>query len=268
MTMRLTVVLLLGLLMTGCDDSAGETAPLSSEPRLLEVFLKLGNGKPFLVERQRFDSLGRKVEESHFEKDGSGRKDRSTKYSYDAQGRESEHIDLHPDGSINFITRFIYRADDSLLSYESFDADRVLQFTLSMEYDSLGYNSRDIARKPDGTLRFWDVYERDGSGKCLVWDRYRGDSSLDHRVEYSYDSLGRGNGYVSSGSMGGTYLYEYDSLGRKWKEHAENTEDGQFLWTRIFHYREDGRIRSIEEYTEQVRVKGKPEKLYLYEYSD
>jgi hypothetical protein len=227
---------------------------------------KILNGKKTdkrLVEKQLFNEKSLLISEIHYDELGSI--DYKTEYSYDSKGRKIKDVyTLH--GKCHSISEFHYQKNDSLSVIGVFKPNKKIDFVIQTHYNELGYNDKDLAINEDHSIRFWDRYIRNKSGRLEQWIRYNGDSSIRSTVIYEYDGLNREIKNTGSGELGGTYSFKYNEKGLKSEEIRYNTIDKQFLWLKVYSYNKSNRISKIVEYND---LKDRPEnscREFHYEY--
>ncbi|WP_294669708.1 hypothetical protein [uncultured Fluviicola sp.] len=218
-----------------------------------------------LSERKVFDEKGLLLSDVTYKE--SGGIDYKNEYVYDTKGRKTK-VTYFLGNKCHSISEFIYNNNDSIHMIVVCKPDNKIDFTIQPCYTKKGFNYQDICRGADQKIRFWDAYERNGSGRLEKWTRFNPDSTVRSKVVYKYDKQGREIKNTCSGELGGTYAFKYNKRGLIREEIARNTGDKSFLWLKVYIYDKWDNVAKIVQYND---FDDRPENPYMavsyrYEY--
>ncbi len=221
--------------------------------------------KRHLLERRVYDEKGLLLSEVTYKE--SGAVDYKNEYVYDTKGRKIKDT-YFLGNKCHSISEFIYNNNDSIQMIVVCKPDNKIDFTIQPCYTKKGFNYLDICRGADKKIRFWDTYERNGSGRLEKWTRFNPDSTVRSTVVYKYDKQGHKIKNTCSGELRGTYAFKYNKRGLIREEIARNTGDKSFLWLKVYIYDKWGNVAKIVQYND---FNDRPENPYMavsyrYEY--
>jgi hypothetical protein len=249
------------------DGNPMESSRYNSDGTLLRKIFYNTNGD--IVERLRYnsnglitkrtmnqyDSVGKKVNQSEYEK---GVLTRKTLYNHNSEGNLTEILDYNPNGLLE--TRTVYKLnsdgeDIRKTSYYSNGSQDVSTY----KYDSQGNKIEwSILPHDDGTFGFTEKRKFDSSGNVTSILKYRSDGVLYSKYGYSYNSSGEIlESYFEdydeySGPSSTKYDYVYDSNGNLIKKNSYD-KDGTLFSTTNLKYNDNE--CPIEEITYSINPK-------------
>lgn len=217
-----------------------------------------------LVEKNCYNRREAPILECYYDENGVVHS--QTNYEYDSKGREIKSTE-RLNGKVIYFCKTKYDKRDSVSKHLLLEPDQKLDFTIHVHYNKAGTNDKDVCINANGSVKFWDEYVCDKSGKLKKWIRYNPDSTVRSKVIYEYDKQGREIGNTCSGELGGTYRFKYNEKGLKSEETGYNTADGSFLWLQLFTYDDSNRIKKMVEYDDPKDRPKNPYKVVRYEYT-
>lgn len=220
-------------------------------------------GKRYLLERRVYNEKGLLLSDVTYKE--SGAVDCKNEFVYDPKGRKIKDT-YFLGNKCHSISEFTYNNNDSIHMIVVCKPDMKVDFIIQPAYNKKGYNYQDICRGADQKIRFWDTYERNGSGKLEKWTRFNPDSTIQSTVSYKYDKYGREIKNTCSGELGGTYAFKYNKRGFISEEIARNTRDKSFLWLKAYVYDRWGNVAKIVQYNSFRDRPENPYQLVSYRY--
>ncbi len=192
-----------------------------------------------------------------------------TQYNeYNEKGQKVLSLDYYPSGEIEYTWCWEYN-EKGLLNvltwYEGSQKNKTLYHYYNYFYDSLGYNMRDSAYNPNGSIYLiTNAYTNNLGHDTLDVCSYL-DGSILYSNRRTYDELGRQTGSYfldSEGEEDGSIIYEYNLDG--WDEIStqyESLEDstGQVIyWQYKEIFNEKGDIIKVYEYSIDYEIASNP----------
>ena len=169
--------------------------------------------------------------------------------SYRADGSISSISEYDIDG--NRVTTY-YRADggvDNISEYNNGYLKKRTQYNENgginsvSECNEKGQEIKYTRYNADGSISWYDLYERDSNGNMIKLSSYEADGSISFWQVYEYDANGNNikmTVYRKDGKIGSIYEYEYNS-----NQKIKSTE-----------YYPDGSLKNVIEYgSNQIKIK-------------